>query len=259
MRKLIILMAFLYYSIPLLGKTWDHVHDPEKHARIDLNNLASLQRGAKYFMNFCSGCHSLQFMRYNRLGMDLKIIDNANSIVSNQRLSHNLIFTQATQSDTIQSSLYKKDALLWFGKNPPDLSLTIRAKGADWVYNYLLSFYPDDRRPFGVNNSLIKNTIMPDPLSIIRKQLPLSYPKKNNKSFNFPHKNNNSNQLLINPNNYKTFVLEHVVTDLVNFLAYTAEPIKTERESLGIKVCGFLLVFAYVVYLLKKQIWNDKK
>lgn len=212
-------------------------------------------------MNYCSGCHSLQFMRYNRLAADLKIIDKFNLTTTTiQRLKENLVFNQAKTSDTIKSSLQKKESLQWFGKPPPDLSLSIRARNIDWVYNYLLSFYLDNTRPFGVNNSLIKNTAMPDPLATLRTDAPYIYQKINNinnrlslkisNSRIYSHSNKSSSE---NPK------LEEIVTDLVNFLAYTAEPTKANRQSLGKRVCGFLLFFAYLVYLLKKQIWKSLK
>ena len=218
--------------------------------------LASLQRGAKYFMNYCSGCHSLQYMRYNQLGVDLKIDDMSNSI--QPRLKENLIFTQAKTSDKIKSSLNKEDGLLWFGKLPPDLSLSIRARSADWVYNYLLSFYLDNTRPFGVNNNYIKNTAMPDPLASLRKDTH-AYPNVNKKTKDRLSLKINNHALYLHSNNNRSEVptLEEIVTDLVNFLAYIAEPTKNNRQLLGKKVCGFLLLLTFFVSILKKQIWGN--
>lgn len=221
------------------------------------SNLASLQRGAKYFMNYCSGCHSLQYMRYNRLGVDLKIDDRPNSDIQ-QRLKNNLIFTQAKTSDTIKSNLYKKDSLLWFGKPPPDLSLSIQARSAIWVYNYLLSFYLDDTRPFGVNNSFIKNTAMPDPLAIIRVDTNTYHNLKNTNRLSLKI-TNHAIDSHSNKSRSKVPTLKEVVTDLVNFLVYIAEPTKNIRQSLGKKVCGFLLLLTCFVYILKNQIWKKYK
>lgn len=219
--------------------------------------LASLQRGAKYFMNYCSGCHSLQYMRYNRLGVDLKIDDKFNS-ATQPRLKENLIFTQAKTSDTIKSNLHEKESLLWFGKLPPDLSLSIRARSADWVYNYLLSFYLDDTRPFGVNNSFIKNTAMPDPLATIRMDTNTYHNVNNNTNDRLSLKiSNHAIYSHSNKNRSKVPTLEEVVNDLVNFLAYIAEPTKNNRQSLGKKVCGFLVLLTFFVSILKKQIWRS--
>lgn len=229
-----------------------------KLVKLSSSDLASLQRGAKYFMNYCSGCHSLQYMSYNRLGVDLKIDDKLNSSTQ-QRLKDNLVFTQAKTSDTIKSNLEKKEGVVWFGKPPPDLSLSIRARNADWVYNYLLSFYLDDTRPFGVNNSLIKNTAMPDPLAIIRMDTHTYHNLKNTKDRLSLKISNLAIYLDSNKSRSKIPTLEEVVIDLVNFLAYIADPTKNNRQSLGKKVCGFLLVLTYFVYILKKQIWGNIK
>ncbi|WP_342219902.1 cytochrome c1 [Rickettsiella endosymbiont of Miltochrista miniata] len=209
-------------------------------------------------MNYCSGCHSLQYMSYNRLGIDLQIADKFNSSTQQQRLKDNLVFTQAKTSDTIKSNLQKKEGSIWFGKPPPDLSLSIRARNADWVYNYLLSFYLDDTRPFGVNNSFIKNTAMPDPLAIIRMDTPIYHNLKNTND-RISLKISNRAIYSSNKGGSKIPTLEEVVIDLVNFLAYVADPTKNNRQSLGKKVCGFLLVLTYFVYILKKQIWGNIK
>jgi ubiquinol-cytochrome c reductase cytochrome c1 subunit len=220
-----------------------------------LPNLASIQRGAKYFMNYCSGCHSLQYMRYNQLESVLKVDDKSSSTIQ-QRLKNNLVFTQAKTSDTIKSNLLEKESVLWFGKLPPDLSLSTRARGAVWVYNYLLSFYLDDTRPFGVNNNLIKNTAMPDPLAMLRKDRHTYY-KLDNTNKQLPQITSNVIDTHLNKNRSKVPVFEEVATDLVNFLVYIAEPTKYNRQSLGKKVCGFLLLFNFFVYILKRQIWKN--
>ncbi|MGC1854273.1 MAG: cytochrome c1 [Candidatus Aquirickettsiella sp.] len=229
-----------------------------KQVKFSSSDLASLQRGAKYFMNYCSGCHSLQYMRYNRLGVDLKIDDQFSSSTQ-QRLKDNLVFTQAKTSDTIKSNLHKKEGLAWFGKPPPDLSLSIRARSTNWVYNYLLNFYLDDTRPFGVNNSYIKNTAMPDPLAMIRMDTNTYHNLKNTNDRLSLKISNRAIYSHSNKSRSKIPTLEEVVTDLVNFLAYIAEPTKNNRQSLGKKVCGFLLLLTYFVYILKKQIWGNIK
>ncbi|TLY48719.1 MAG: cytochrome c1 [Gammaproteobacteria bacterium] len=254
MWKIILFFIFIFIFLFTIANSFEK---KLSMSSIRASELASLQRGAKYFMNYCSGCHSLQYMRYNRLGVDLKIDDKSNSI-NQSRLKKNLIFTQAKTSDTIKSSLHKKESLLWFGKRPPDLSLSIRARSADWVYNYLLSFYLDDTRPFGVNNSYIKNTVMPDPLAIIRKDTH-TYSNVNNKTNDRLSLKINNHALYLHSNKNRSEgpTLEKIVTDLVNFLAYIAEPTKNNRQSLGKKVCGFLLLLTLFVSILKKQIWEN--
>lgn len=254
MWKIILSLFFLFILISPLTQANSSKNKLLKFSPPS-SNLASLQRGAKYFMNYCSGCHSLQYMRYNRLGVDLEIDDNPT--LSQQRLKNNLIFTQAKTGDTIKSNLHKKESLLWFGKTPPDLSLSIRARSANWVYNYLLSFYLDDTRPFGVNNSFIRNTAMPDPLATLRMDAN-NYHNFNNTKDRLSLKITNRRTLYLHSNKSspKIPTLKEVVTDLVNFLVYTAEPTKNIRQSLGRKICGFLLLLICFVYILKNQIWK---
>jgi ubiquinol-cytochrome c reductase cytochrome c1 subunit len=253
MWKISALFLFILIFLFLLSNLFEN-----KLVKSSSSDLASLQRGAKYFVNYCSGCHSLQYMRYNRLGTDLKIDDKFNS-ATQQRLKDNLIFTQAKTSDTIKSSLHKEEGLVWFGKPPPDLSLSIRARSADWVYNYLLSFYLDNTRPFGVNNSFLKNTMMPDPLAIIRMDTNTYHNLKNTNDRLSLKTSNRTFYSHSNKSSSKMPTLEEVVTDLVSFLAYITDPTKNNRQLLGKKVCGFLLLLTYFVYILKKQIWGNIK
>src|ERR1700721_931105 len=122
----------------------------------DISNTESLQRGARNFMNYCSGCHSLKYLRYNRLATDLKIPES--------ELAGNLMFTSDKAFDTINSSM-PKDSDAWFGKAPPDLSFMARERGVDYLYSYLKGFYVDKTRPWGVNNLYLPSAAMPDVLA----------------------------------------------------------------------------------------------
>jgi ubiquinol-cytochrome c reductase cytochrome c1 subunit len=108
----------------------------------DIKNTESLQRGARNFMNYCSGCHSLKYLRYNRLAADLKIPESELA---------NLMFTSDKAFDTINSAM-PSDSEGWFGKQPPDLSLIARSRSPDYLYSYMKGFYVDKTRPWGVNN-----------------------------------------------------------------------------------------------------------
>jgi len=119
------------------------------HAGTNVQDQASLQRGAKLFFNYCVGCHSLKYMRYERIASDLGLTE--------QDVMQNLNFTGAKFGETVVSHMPEESAAKWFGKAPPDLSLEVRAKGADWVYAYLNSFYLDPSRPVGWNNSVFPN------------------------------------------------------------------------------------------------------
>jgi len=189
-------------------------------ANTDINDQKSLQNGAKLFMNYCSACHSIEFMRYNRIGKDLNISDTD--------VEKNLMFSGNKIGDPITSSMSKEGAEKWFGTTPPDLSLVSRSKGVDWVYTYLRSFYKDDSRPFGVNNKILVNASMPDVLWEL---------KQNKSAEDF----------------------DQDVRDITNFLDYVGEPAKLVRVDLGYKVLTFLFVLFILSYLLKKEYWKDVK
>lgn len=191
-----------------------------ERANTDIRDQKSLQNGAQLFMNYCSGCHSIAFMRYNRLAQDLHISD--------EDVTKNLMFNSKKLGAPIISSMSKEGAVKWFGAVPPDLSLVSRSKGVDWIYTYLRSFYADKSRPFGVNNKVLVNASMPDVL----------WELKQNKSA-------------------KDF--DQDVRDITNFLDYVGEPAKLIRAEIGYKVLGFLLVLLVLSYLLKKEYWKDVK
>jgi len=191
-----------------------------EHANTDINDQKSLQNGANLFMNYCSGCHSIELMRYNRIGKDLNISD--------ADVETNLMFNGDKIGDTVTSSMSESGAVKWFGTTPPDLSLVSRSKGVDWIYTYLNGFYKDDSRPFGVNNKILINASMPDVLWELKK----------NKS----------------PEDFS-----QDIRDITNFLDYVGEPAKLIRVDLGYKVMGFLFVLFILSYLLKKEYWKDVK
>jgi ubiquinol-cytochrome c reductase cytochrome c1 subunit len=216
------------------------------HADTDIKNNESLQRGARNFMNDCSGCHSLKYLRYNRLGQDLKIPDS--------ELAKNLIFTDAKPFEEITTGM-SAQSVDWFGKQPPDLTLMARERGTDYLYSYLHGFYADKTRPWGVNNLYLPGTAMPH---ILFYRQGLQKPVyKNEKD---PH--GNAKMVLAGvepmiPGTMKPEEYDQYVRDIVNFLDYAAEPIKGTRESMGIFVMLFLLVFFVFAYLLKKEYWKD--
>ncbi len=123
------------------------------------NHKASLQRGAKLFMNYCSGCHSLKYMHYNQMAQGLGLV-TFDGRVDDDLLKNNLIFTQALVNAPIEIALSPEDAKQWFGVVPPDLSLVVRERGARWLHLYLSSFYNDKSRPFGVNNRLVHDVMI---------------------------------------------------------------------------------------------------
>ena len=190
------------------------------HANTDISDTASLQNGAKLFMNYCSGCHAIGFMRYNRIAQDLNLSDSL--------VAEHLMFAGEKPGETITTAMPKEGAAKWFGGAPPDLSLVARAKGTDWIYTYLRGFYEDESKVFGVNNKVLENASMPDVLWSLKEG-------KSEAEFN------------------------QDVRDIANFLDYVGEPAKLIRTRLGVWVLLFLGVLLVLTYLLKKEYWKDVK
>ena len=219
---------------------------PLLKAGTDISNTESLQRGARNFMNYCSGCHSLKYLRYNRLAADLKIPES--------ELAADLMFTSDKAFDTINSSM-PKDSEAWFGKPPPDLSLMARERGPDYLYSYLKGFYVDKTRPWVVNNLYLPSAAMPDVLAELHG---LQKPVFKNEQ----DERGNARMVLVGadamtPGSMKPEEYDQFVRDTVNFLDYAGEPVKAKRQSMGIFVTLFLLVFFAFAYLLKKEYWKD--
>jgi ubiquinol-cytochrome c reductase cytochrome c1 subunit len=205
-----------------------------EHAGNDLTDKASLQRGFKSFTQYCLGCHQLKYQRYNRTFADLGISD-ADGL-------KNWMVTGEKVGDHITNTMPAKQAAKWFGGTPPDLTLEARLKSPDWIYTYLHSFYEDPARPFGVNNTVFKDVGMPHVLQGLQ-----GLRVKDEHGNLSPAKGGTMTE-----EEYDTFV-----RDLTNFLEYVGEPSKLERESMGYKVLGFLVIFFIVSYLLKKEYWRD--
>jgi len=216
-------------------------------ANIDPGNKESLQRGAKTFVNYCMGCHSAQYQRYNRLGRDLGI--------SEDDIIENLMFTGEKTGDTMTTAMTRNMGKKWFGAPPPDLTLVARVRGTDWLYTYLRTFYLDDSRPFGVNNEVFSSVGMPNVLWELQgSQKPVYKTVADEQG----HDHQRLEGVELEEAGSQTPAeFDRTIRDLVNFLAYMGEPIKQERQRLGIKVLLFLFVFFIIAYLLKKEYWKD--
>lgn len=214
-------------------------------ANNNVANTASLQRGAKYFVNYCLGCHSAKYVRYNRLGQDLQL--------SEQQLMDNLMFTGEQVFDTMAIAMRPEDAARWFTITPPDLSLIARSRGPDYIYTYLRSFYAAPDRATGVDNVVMPNTQMPHVLWRLQgtQRAVFGTDEHNVQVF--------ERFEMIRPGELGVEEFDNVVRDIVNFLDYIGEPIKRQRQQLGIRVIGFLLVFLLIAFMLKKEIWKDVK
>jgi ubiquinol-cytochrome c reductase cytochrome c1 subunit len=206
-----------------------------------VRDQASLQRGAKLYFNYCVGCHSLKYLRYSRMANDLGL--------TKEEVMQNLNFTAAKFDDPVISSMPSALATQWFGKAPPDLSLEVSAKGPDWVYTYLNTFYLDPRSPAGWNNLALPNAAMPFPLWELQGiQTAVMEPGDGHQV----EKLMLSQQGQMTPAQY-----QQATRDLTSFLEYVSEPAALQRHRYGVWVLLFLALFTLLAYMLKKEFWKD--
>lgn len=244
MRNALIALCFLVSPVV----TWAAGgHGPElEHADIDLTDQASLQRGAKYFVNYCQGCHSLQYMRYNRVAEDIGI--------SEAQLREFLIFDDSKPGDLMTNALRPEDGEKWFGTQIPDLTLVTRWREPDWVYTYLKSFYMDDSRPYGVNNLMFPDVGMPHVLAGLQGYQEAVHAEG---AHGEPDPAHIVGLKLVEPGTLTVEEYDNMARDITNFLTYVGEPFKLERRRLGIYVLLFLGIFFVLAYNLKKEFWKD--
>tara|TARA_B110000014_G_scaffold253864_1_gene233758 strand:- start:427 stop:1158 length:732 start_codon:yes stop_codon:yes gene_type:complete len=207
----------------------------------DINNKSSLQRGAKYFVNYCMGCHSLKYMRFSSLAKDIE--------VEEEIFFKNLVFTNKKIGETMTISMRPSDAELWFGAVPPDLSLVARSKGTDWIYLYLNTFYEDDDTLSGFNNLAYPNTAMPHILADLQGSQKLVL-DSNNKPVSIQK---------VLDGEYSEIEYQQMTSDITNFLAYVSEPAKLKRHSMGFWVLMFIFIFTIIAYYTKKEFWKEIK
>jgi ubiquinol-cytochrome c reductase cytochrome c1 subunit len=212
-------------------------------ANNNIANTASLQRGAKYFVNYCLGCHSAKYVRYNRLAQDLQLTED--------QLVKNLMFTGERPFDTMSIAMKPEDSARWFGRTPPDLSLIARSRGTDYIYTFLHSFYASPSRPTGADNIVLPNTAMPAVLWELQGIQRAKFEKDEHGMEKF------EGFETVTPGALSPMEFDQVIRDIVNFLDYIGEPVQRERQALGIRVIAFLLVFLLIAHMLKKEIWKD--
>ncbi len=221
-------------------------------AHVDLSDRKSLQRGARTFVNYCLSCHSASFMRYNRLGRDLHISEDV--------LKENFMFGTDKTGDTMTVAMNRREAEKYFGVAPPDLSVTARSRGADWLYTYLMTFYRDPSRPNGVNNLAFEDTAMPHVLWELQGWQEPVYREETHKDGSTT---TGIDYLEVvtgpvdKPQPYQDESYEETVGDLVNFMVYLGEPIKLKRNKIGAWTITYLLLLLVLVYLLKREYWRD--
>ena len=216
-------------------------------ANNNVANTASLQRGAKYFVNYCLGCHSAKYVRYNRLGQDLQL--------SEQQLTRQLdVHGRASRSTRWELRCGPKMRRGGSASRRPILSLIARSRGTDYIYTYLRSFYAAPERPTGVDNVVLPGTSMPHVLWQLQGTQRAVFGTDEHNGAKY-----SSGSRSARPGELGVEEFDNVVRDIVNFLDYIGEPIKRQRQQLGIRVIGFLLVFLLIAYMLKKEIWKDVK
>ena len=225
-------------------------------ANTEMGDRASLQRGAKLFMNYCLSCHSANYMRYARMAEDLGLTE--------QDVTRNLIFTGAKFGEPMTVAMSPEQGEKFFGKAPPDLSVTIRTKeaGPDWVYTYLKSFYVDEQRPSGWNNSVLVNASMPNVLwELGGTQAAVFEPKPKDGACEEGHAEVEGKCLVkfqpLAAGSLSPEKFDEAVRDVTAFLQYVGEPAALERHAVGPWVILFLVFFTFIAWLLKHEYWRD--
>ena len=233
--SLALIVALIWVPLTAVGAEAETELEP---FHVNLENTAGLQSGASTFINYCMGCHSAAYSRYQRVATDLKIPEAL--------MKEYLIFNpQGSIGDLMVSSMPAESAKNWFGAAPPDLTLVSRVRGPEWLYGYLKGFYVDDSRPFGVNNTVFNNVGMPNILGKLQGDQACA---------------DQSCAHLVPVDGSGTLSEEEfdqVVTDLVNFLTYLGEPARLHRETIGGYVLFFLAFLFVFAYMLNREYWKD--
>ena len=227
--------ALLLALVPALGFAAGKVELQD--APIDLQDRASLQRGLGLYMNYCASCHSLQFMRYSRVAEDLGL--------SVEQVEQLVIKGDAKIGDLMKTGIAKGDGQAWFGKAPPDLSMVARGKiqQEDWTYTFLKSFYVDESRPMGWNNTVLANASMPNVLWELQ-----GIQRKTEDGFVIQdHERGRMTEA----------EFDRAITDIAAFLTYVGEPARLKREAMGVWVILFLSFFTLMAWLMYKEYWKD--
>jgi ubiquinol-cytochrome c reductase cytochrome c1 subunit len=236
-KKTLLVLAFsASFILPQLANANEGAHLDK--APVDASNYESLQRGARTFVNNCLNCHSANYMRYNRL-LDIGLTE--------KQIKDNLMFAGEKIGDPMKVAMNKTDAKKWFGVAPPDLSVEVRSRGADWVYSYLRGFYRDETSTTGWGNCVF------DPVSCKVSMPHVLYELQGEQTIN-----HETHELtLTKPGKLSVAEYDILVGDLTNFLAYVAEPAKQQRNNMGWFVLLFLGVLLVLTYKLKKAYWKD--
>ena len=259
MKKLLMIGAMLLAPVFAVAAGGSNVH--LDHIKVDATNQQSLQRGMQLYVNYCLGCHSAQYQRYERAATDLQIPVDL--------VVEHLIHSDQKAGEQMTSAMDSEQAKAWFGAPPPDLTNEVNLRGADWVYTYLRSFYVDDSRPYGVNNVVFPSVGMPNVLAEvqgIQRKACAQVPKVDaggdiviDTLTGQPMTVQNCDMLTVDAGTgtMDQAEFDQAAYDLTNFLAYMSKPYLQQSKSLGIKVILFLLLMTVVFYFLYKEYWRD--
>lgn len=210
------------------------------HVEMDLRDQASQQRGLATYMNYCHSCHSVKYARYERTATDLGIPENL--------MMENLSFGEAGFGDLMENTMRPEHGNAWFGVVPPDLTLISRVRGPEWLYTYLRSFYEDETRVWGVNNTIFPNVGMPNVLYKLQGDVICSNNASAPEDCELTHVEGTGE---LSPEDF-----DAMIYDLVNFLYYVGEPINLRRQEIGVYVLGFLAILLILVTLLNREYWR---
>ena len=247
---LLLILALTFIPLKVVGAESEYACGtmPCDEIELDISDQASLQRGAKTYMNYCMGCHSLKYARYNRTARDLGIPEDM--------MQGNLIFDPETKVGSLMDNAMNGDsAKKWFGAEPPDLTLVARSRQPEWLYTYLRNFYQDRSRPYGVNNRVFPNVGMPH--ALLELQGLLACAPHEEEGATDGHGDECSELVVAEAGRMSIEEFDETIYDLVNFLGYVAEPMKADRQRIGIYALLFLAVFFVFATLLNREYWKD--
>ncbi|MFN3580483.1 MAG: cytochrome c1 [Pseudomonas sp.] len=233
---------------------------PLQSANVDLRDKAALQDGARTFVNYCMGCHSAQYQRYERVANDIGIPE--------ELMLDNLVFSDALIGDHMKIGMRQQDSKVWFGAAPPDLTNVARVRGNDWLYTYMMTFYEDPSRPYGANNLVFANVGMPNVLMELQgrqvlgcKDMPVmegrSMLRDTLTGDPVMEEQCDVPVVMAGTGAQSEEEFETTVRNLVTFLAYSGDPIKLERHRIGTYVLLYLAFLFVFAFLLKREFWKD--
>ncbi len=214
----------------------------------NIRSVDSLRNGAKTYMNYCMGCHSMDYQRYNRVAQDLNLTED--------EMMNGLVLTDAKFADKMTIAMTKEQSAAWFNKAvAPDLTVIAKARGVDWLYNFLINFYADPTRPSGWNNLTFENASMPHILWELQGIRTAHFETHTDEEGN-EHKEF-KNFETVEAGTLSEQAYKDLATDLVNFLDYSSEPAQLIRMSYAPWVLLFVAVFTFLAYLLKVNYFRD--